>query len=142
MAQHESFYESKTARVYYDSKLDALFLEYLRGVKNHPEFVEINSAVLEAFQKLDTQKFVADIRRMGIISLQSQQWVVENLLPGMIGCLNGKTLYHAQFLDPSEVFSKVSGSNIKKKSSDEIEGFELKQFLDRESLESYLKNIH
>ncbi|MEM9829771.1 MAG: hypothetical protein AAF944_03995 [Bacteroidota bacterium] len=142
MAQHESFYESKTARVYYDSKLDALFLEYLRGVKNHPEFVEINSAVLEAFQKLDTQKFVADIRRMGIISLQSQQWVVENLLPSMIRCLNGKTLYHAQFLDPSEVFSKVSGSNIKKKSSDEIEGFELKQFLDRESLESYLKNIH
>ncbi|MEM8968473.1 MAG: hypothetical protein AAGE93_18785 [Bacteroidota bacterium] len=141
MTQHESFYESKTARVYFDTELDTLFLEYLSGVKSHDEFVEINSSVLAAFKKLNTQKFVADIRRMGIISLESQQWVVQHLLPGMVGHLNGAMLYHAQFLDPSEVFSKVSGSSIKKKSSNEIEAVEFEQFSDRKLLEDYLTSI-
>src|SRR5690242_4446024 len=108
----QEFYKDKTARVYYDKELDTLFLEYTDKVLNENQFIGINTAVLNAFLTLRTQKFVADIRKMGVISVNSQKWVVENLLPGMIKHLKGKTLYHAQFLDNSEIMSKVAAANI------------------------------
>jgi hypothetical protein len=135
------FYSTTTAKVFYDPKLDTLFLEYLGTVKNDAQFVEINTAVLEAFRKLKTQKFVADIRKMGIISLSSQQWVVNTLLPGMIKHLNEKKLYHAQFLDPKEILAKVSAGNIKKKETEVAKDFEVAQFADVAELHAYLKRV-
>ncbi|RAV98422.1 hypothetical protein [Pseudochryseolinea flava] len=100
------FLKNNFARVYYDQQLDTLFLEYTNKVPNDAQFIAVNQAVLDAFLKLKTQKFVADIRKMGIISLGAQDWVVKNLLPGMFKHLNGKKLYHAQFLDASEIHRK------------------------------------
>ena len=135
----KEFYKDKTAHVYYDKELDTLFLEYTGKVLNDEHFIQINTAVLNAFTTLHTQKFVADIRKMGIISVNSQKWVLEILLPGMIKHLNGKTLFHAQLLDPSEILSKVAGSNIKNKSSTVAEGFEVEQFASRDEMISRLK---
>ncbi|HEY8938097.1 MAG TPA: hypothetical protein VIM65_22900 [Cyclobacteriaceae bacterium] len=137
----KEYYKDSVARVYYDETLNTLFLEYLSKVPNEDAFITINTAVLNAFLSLKTQKFVADIRKMGIISLKSQQWVVNNLLPGMIKHLNGKMLHHAQFLDPSEILSKVSAGNIKSKSKQVAEGFEVVQFSDQKELTAYLKKI-
>ena len=134
----KEFYKDPIARVYYDSKLDTLFLEYTAKVPNEEKFIVINTAVLEAFCTLSTQKFVADIRKMGIISVGSQQWVLKNLLPGMLKHLNGKKLFHAQFLDPSEVLSKVSANNIKSKSSEVATDFEVRQFSDTGEMREYL----
>jgi hypothetical protein len=136
-----TYYTSTTAKVHYDSAVDTLFLEYLGPVKNDAQFIEINTAVLDAFKKLKTQKFVADVRKMGIISLASQQWVVNTLLPGMIKHLNGKKLYHAQFLDPQEILAKVSASNIKKKQTEVAKDFEVAQFSDELTLRQYLANV-
>ena len=136
-----NYFETDTARVFYDQPLDTLFLEYLDKVKNHDEFVEINSALLNAFRQLDTQKFVADIRSMGVISVDSQQWVVDVLLPGMMEHLDGKELHHAQLLDPSEIFSKVSAGNIKNKSKAKEEGFTVHQFSEQDELEDFLKSL-
>jgi hypothetical protein len=135
-----TYYESPVARVYYDQELDTLFLSYFGKVKNHDQFVEINTAVLNAFRQLNTQKFVADIRHMGLISVESQRWVVDVLLPGMIKHLNGKMLFHAQLLDPKEVLAKVSASNIRNKSSQVAEGFEVRQFHDEEEMRQNLLN--
>lgn len=131
----KEFYKDNTARVYYDAELDTLFLEYIGKVLNDEQFIRINTAVLNAFKGLQTQKFVADIRKMGIISVNSQKWVLENLLPGMFKHLNGKILYHAQLLDPSEILSKVAAANIKNKSTT----VEVEQFSDRNELISRLK---
>lgn len=136
-----TFYSNTTAKVFYDSQLDSLFLEYLGPVKSEAQFIEINTAVLDTFKKLETQKFVADIRKMGIISLASQQWVVNTLLPGMIKHLNGKKLYHAQFLDPKEILAKVSAGNIKKKETEVAKDFEVAQFADVAELHVYLKRV-
>ena len=133
----KEFYTSKTAQVYYDPTLDTLFLKYLGKVASDEQFVEINTALLNAFKGLQTQKFVADIRKMGIISLKSQEWVVNVLLPGMIGHLAGKKLFHAQLLDPSEIMAKVSASNIKNKSKT----VEVVQFGSEQELVTYLKAI-
>ena len=122
------FFESPTASIYYEEELDTLFLVYLGRVRNDQEFVEINTNVLNAFKTLHTTKFAVDLRKMGVISLASQKWVVDNLLPGMIKHLNGKRLLHAQLLDPSEIFSKVSASNIKNKSTVLESSFDLLQF--------------
>ena len=136
----KEFYKDASARVYYNSEVDTLFLEYLGKVQNDDHFIKINTAVLESFKQLKTQKFVADIRKMGIIGVNSQKWVIEILLPGMIGHLKGKTLFHAQFLDPKEVMAKVSGSNIKNKSSQTIDKLEMRQFTDAAEMNAFLKS--
>jgi hypothetical protein len=137
----KEYYKDATAKVYYDVELDTLFLEYLGKVQNDEQFIRINTAVLSAFTQLSTIKFVADIRKMGIISINSQKFVVDNLLPGMIKHLKGKRLFHAQLLDPSEVFSKVSASNIKNKSKQVAEGFDVVQFTDANEMKTYLKEM-
>ena len=140
MDNQKSFFESGTAKIYYDTQHNSLFLEYINKVKSDAEFIEINSAVLKAFQELKTNQFVADIRRMGVISVASQQWVVKNLIPGLMKHLNGKPLFHAQLMDPVEIFAKVSAKNIKNKSAQEIPGFNVAQFYDVASLENYLSS--
>ena len=137
----QEFYKDKTAIVYYDAELDTLFLEYIGKVKSDQEFITINTAVLAAFKKLNTRKFVADIRKMGVISVGSQNWVIANLLPGMVKHLNGKMLFHAQLVDPSEILSKVSGSNIKGRSKQVAEGFEVVQFSDTEQMKAHLRSL-
>ncbi|HEY0739971.1 MAG TPA: hypothetical protein VGD40_00865 [Chryseosolibacter sp.] len=136
----QTFYKDNSANVYYDKDVDTLFLEYTGRVLNDAHFIQINTAVLEAFKKLKTQKFIADIRKMGIIGLNSQKWVVDVLLPGMVGHLNGKTLFHAQLIDASEVMSKVSGSNIKNKSSQAVDKLEMRQFTDVNEMRTFLKS--
>ena len=137
----KEFLNTKTARVYYDETLDTLFLEYVGRVLNDEQFIAINTEVLNAFKSLRTQKFVADIRKMGIISIGSQEWVLKNLLPGMITHLNGKKLFHAQLLDPSEVMAKVSGANIKNKAKTVAKDFEVVQFTNEKEMRDYLVNF-
>lgn len=134
------FYKDKIASIRFDAAHDCLVLTYLSRVPNDEAFIKINSAVLDAFKKLNTKSFVADIRQMGIISLKAQQWVVENLLPGMLKHLNGKLLFHAQLLDAKDVLSKVSGSNIKSRSKELTQGFEVVQFTSEEELFRFLKS--
>lgn len=141
MQADKTFFESKKARVYYNNEHDTLFLEYLGQVKDHNEFLEINSALLAAFKSLDTQKVVADIRKMGIISVESQQYVVKTLFPGMIEHLNGKKLFHAQFMDPGEIFAKVSAQNIKNKGANAEQGFVVNQFTDMDELKKWLDSV-
>lgn len=138
----QEFFKDKSAHVYYDATLDTLFLVYTGKVQNNQQFITINTAVLAAFTKLNTQKFVADIRKMGIISVASQNWVIANLLPGMVKHLKGKMLYHAQVVDPSEILSKVSANNIKDRSKQVATGFEVVQFSDEEKLREYLKSVN
>ena len=138
----KEYFSSKTAKVYYDAELDTLFLEYSGKVGSDNEFITINTAVLEAFKTLDTHRFVADIRKMGIISVNAQQWVERVLLPGMFTHLKGRALRHAQFLDPKEIFSKVSGTNIKARTENKVhDGFYLEQFSSRTELEDYLRRV-
>jgi hypothetical protein len=136
----KEYYKDASAKVYYNPELDTLFLEYLDKVQNDEHFIEINTAVLQSFRQLKTQKFVADIRKMGIIGVNSQKWVVEVLLPGMIEHLKGNILFHAQLLDPKEVMAKVSGGNIKNRSSQTLDKLEMRQFTDSVELNAFLKN--
>ncbi|MEM7551987.1 MAG: hypothetical protein AAF363_20055 [Bacteroidota bacterium] len=134
-----NLFSNEYASVYFDKELDSLYLKYFKKVPSHNDFLIVNEAVLEGFRTQSTHKFIADVRNMGIISLESQQWVVEVLIPKMVAHLNGKTLLHAQLLDPSEVMSKVSASNIKNKSEKKMEGFQLYQFTKEEKLRDFIK---
>ena len=136
----KEFYKDASAKVYYIPEVDALFLEYLGKVQNDEHFIQINTAVLQSFRKLKTQKFVADIRKMGIIGVNSQKWVVDVLLPGMVEHLKGKILFHAQLLDPKEIMAKVSGGNIKNRSSQTLDKLEMRQFTDADDMNAFLKN--
>ena len=134
----KDFHTLRCANIYFDEELDALFLHYTSKVLDHEEFLEVNTLVLEASKTLNTTNFVADIRSMGIIAVESQLWVAKTLLPEMIKHLNGNTLWHAQLIDSKEVLSKVSGNNIKRKSENDIANFELVQYTSAEELKSDL----
>lgn len=142
MDSKQTFAHFDAALIYYDQKLDALFLEYTGNLNNHEEFVEINFSVLSAFKKLNTFKFVADIRKLGFISRESQNWVIEVLLPGMITHLNGKKLYHAQLLDPNETMSKISGTGVKLQADNLVDGFDVEQFTSKDELENKLTTLN
>ncbi|MFQ3575745.1 MAG: hypothetical protein SNJ77_04850 [Cytophagales bacterium] len=81
---------------------------------SHEHFIEINTSIIKAFQKKTTQTMVADIKDMGILSVESQKWVSNTLLPELINLLKGKTLFQAQLLNPKEILSKVSANNVKR----------------------------
>ena len=134
------FFATPTAKVYYDPSLDTLFLEYLNRVSSTEEFITINSALIKAFMRLNTQKFVADIRKMGVISPEAQAWVAENLFPSMIEHMKGKRLLHAQVLDPKEIFSKVAATGVKNKSKQLQlpDQFVFVQFQDEDEMRAYL----
>ncbi|MFD1002190.1 hypothetical protein ACFQ21_22895 [Ohtaekwangia kribbensis] len=137
----QTFFENKSAKVYYDTNLDTLFLEYTDKVANHEQFVVINAAVLKAFENLQTRKCVADIRKMGVISIESQKWVVDILLPGMIKHLGGEMPIVAQLLDRVEIFAKVAANKINEKVKDDKNGFRVMQFTERKAMEAYLKSV-
>jgi hypothetical protein len=140
-SEMQFFFENRSAKVYYLSDLNTLFLEYTDKVVNHEQFMTINTAVLQAFLKLQTTKFVADIRKMGVISIESQKWVIDNLLPGMVKHLNGKDPIFIQLMDKSEIFAKIAADKIKDKSKDEKNGLQIMQFTDRAKMEAYLKSV-
>ncbi len=135
------FFEGPTADIYYDEELNVIILEYKDAVGVHPNFVKVNEKVLESFKTLKTNKFVADIRKMGVISPESQDWVSTVLIPGMISHLNGDTLYHAQLLDNLDIFATVGGSGVKQRTERSIPGFSLKQFSDINALTNWLKEV-
>ncbi len=137
----QTFFENRSARVYYHSELNTLFLEYTDKVVNHEQFIIINTAALRAFLEVQTIKFVADIRKMGVISIESQRFVVDQMLPGMIKHLNGKDPVVVQLMDKSEIFAKIAADKIKDKSKDEKNGLQIMQFTDRAKMEAYLKSV-
>jgi hypothetical protein len=137
----QNFFENESAQIYFDATLDTLFLEYTNKVINHEQFVTINTAVLNTFVKLQTVKFVADIRKMGVIGIESQKWIVDNFLPGIIKHLNGKKPVVIQLMDASEIFAKLAGNKIKENSQNAIPDFQVIQFTDRAKMETYLRSV-
>ncbi len=137
----QKFFENQSAQVYYDATLDTLFLEYTNKITSHEQFVTINMAVLNTFLKLNTRKCAADIRKMGVISIESQKWVVDNLVPGMIKHLGGQMPVVVQLLDESEIFAKVAANKINERIKQDKVGFHVMQFTDRKAMEAYLKSV-
>lgn len=135
------FYNDEVAKIYYHSDLDALFLEYKAKVPNDDYFMKVNTETLNAFLSLNTNAFVADVRKMGILSVNAQKWIVEVMLQKMADHLKGKHFIHLQIIDATETLSKISAGNIRYKSRNIVNGFEVLQFGDNASLETYLKEV-
>jgi hypothetical protein len=134
------FLKNEFVSVYYDASTDALWVKYISRVPDDKQFAVVADAMLDGFTKLKTSKFIADIRRMGILGLGSQELIITKLLPGMIKHLNGKTLHHAQLIDPKEIMGKVTANNVKNKSSHR-EGIEITQFFDEAEMIRYMNSI-
>jgi hypothetical protein len=133
------FFKNKSAVIYYDPTLDALVVEYLDKITSNEQFIEINTEAKNAFEKLSTRKVVADIRRMGVISIESQNWILNNFIPAVIKHLNGEKPIFAQLINESDIFSKVAGSNVKRKSDNQ--DLNTTQFTNRKQMEAYLKSL-
>ena len=131
---------TRCATIEYDEKFDALFLNYTDKVNSHKEFIELNQKLLETFQNLDTQYVVADIRKIGIIGVDSQKWASEVLFPAMVDHLDGKTLYHIQLLNKKDIYSAISGNNVKRFTTD-IKGLEFYQVDDENEIAKHINYL-
>lgn len=131
---------TRCATIEYDENLDALFLNYTDKISGHKEFVELNQKLLEAFQSIDTQYVVADTRKIGIIGVDSQKWASEVLFPAMVNHLDGKKLYHIQLLNKKDIYSTISGNNVKRFTTD-IKGLEFYQVDDENEVTKHIKYL-
>lgn len=139
--ENKVFFENDTAVIYYDTELDTLFLTYKKNVIGLKNVVLICDNILAAFKQLNTQRMVVDARNMGVIGLDSQKHIKDNLIPAMVAHLKGKIFYHAQLLSPSEVFSTVAANKIKEGSEQKVGDFMImRQFTDEEALLNWLKD--
>lgn len=120
---------------------DITVLKYFKKVPSHEHFLEVNKPVIEAFKAKPTQIMIADIRDMGILSIESQKWVSNTLLPTLLDLLKGKTLYHAQLLNSSEILSKVSANNVKRYAQSITSNFVMVQFDSEESMNSGVEDF-
>lgn len=138
----KTFYSDKVAKIYYRKDIDAFFIEYLDKIPSEEYFnTKIRMEMLNAFLQLDTNIFIADIRKMGLLSVDSQKWIVDVMLKKMAEHVKGRPFIHLQIIDNNETLSKISGSNIRYKARDISSGFEILQFYDLPSIEKYLKEL-
>jgi len=107
-------FENEFAEISFDKDIDAIALHFKKQAPPN-DFIGINQKVLEIFKTLNTNKFYVDTRKIGVVSIEGQKWVIENLFPGMIAHIKGKKLFHVQVVNPAEIFGKVAASNIKSK---------------------------
>jgi hypothetical protein len=135
----KEFYSANFVSVFYDTETDALWVKYFQRVPSDEHFVPVVNAMLNGFLSLNTQKFVADIRKMGVLGMESQNLIVTKLLPGMLNHLRGKKLYHAQLVDSREVMCKVAADNVKRKTTNE--DVEIVQFTDQCEAVNYIKTL-
>jgi hypothetical protein len=131
---------TRCATIEYSEELDALFLNYTDKVIGYKEFVELNQKLLEAFESLTTQYVVADIRKMGIIGVDSQKWASDVLFPAMVNHLDGKMLYHIQLLNKKDIYSTLSGNNVKRFTTD-IKGLEFYQVGEEDEVAKQIKYL-
>ncbi|WP_333820040.1 hypothetical protein [Ohtaekwangia sp.] len=135
----KEFYRTDFVSVYYDENTDALWVKYFKKIPSDKHFIPVVDAMLTGFTSLQTQKFVADIRKMGILGTESQKLIVHKLLPGMIQHLKGEKLYHVQLIDHAEIMSKVCANKVKQMGQCDVK--EIIQFSDENEVIKYMKSI-
>ncbi|HEY9047887.1 MAG TPA: hypothetical protein VIN08_18395 [Ohtaekwangia sp.] len=128
------------ARIRYNPLFDALFLEYTHRVTSHDQFVEINTAASVEFSKLNTAKFVADIRKMGAVEPASEQWFFDYHLERLQKHLGGKTLIYIQLDNPSDILPAHPGKRVRDKPI-EISGVLMLRFVKKSEMSDYLRHL-
>ena len=108
MEKSRIFFDNEIAIVYFNCALDALVLEYKAKNKSFSDFIEANTATLEAFTLLNTTNFITDFRYSKAAPLRAQQWILENLFPKAAEHLKGKVLLHLQLIGSDNLLSKAT----------------------------------
>lgn len=139
MKAMKEFYSADFVKVFYDTETDALWVKYFQKVPSDKHFVPVLEAMLNGFISLKTQRFVADIRKMGVLGIDSQKLIVSKLLPGMIHHLQGKKLYHAQLLDAHEITAKIVANNVVKRCTSN-ESMEIVQCFSERKVIDYIQS--
>lgn len=135
----KEFYRADFVSVFYHEDTHALWVKYFQKVPSDKHVIPVVDAMLNGFKQSNTQKFMADIRKMGVLGTDSQSLIVNKLIPGMVSHLNGKRLYHAQLIDPGEIMAKITANNVKHKSDNEK--IEIVQFVNERDAIAYMKSI-
>ncbi|MCC5919512.1 MAG: hypothetical protein LAT68_04795 [Cyclobacteriaceae bacterium] len=130
----QEFFKNEYGTVYQRDEKTTV-LEYFKKAPNHESFLKLNEAIINLYRENPTQILIADTRKMGLLTVASQKWVSDTLFPTLLNLLEGKTLYHAQLLNPTEVFSKVSANNVRRFAESLKSNFVLIQYDSEEELE-------
>lgn len=134
-------FDNEYGTITYDEDLEAISLVFKKQVPGS-DFIHLNQKLLEIFKTLSTNRFYVDARNIGIVAVEGQKWVIENLFKGMLDHLKGEKLYHAQLMPNTDIFGKAASSNIRvqSKSNYKKEDFIMESFMDEEEAKNWLKS--
>lgn len=131
-------FENQFATIEYDANVDSLNLIY-KANPRYEDFIVANEKFLEEFTKRDKFRFLVDARKMGVIGIDAQNYIIQKFIPSLMAHMKGKTLYHVQVVPQNEVFAKVAANNIKSKSEREVKGFVIRQFFIEAEAKEWLR---
>lgn len=134
-------FDNEYGTITYDKELDAISLVFKKQVPGS-DFIHLNQKLLEIFKTLSTNRFYVDARNIGIVAVEGQKWVIENLFKGMLDHLEGKKLYHAQLMPNTDIFGKAASSNIRvqSKSNYNKDDFIMESFIDEAEAKKWLQS--
>lgn len=134
-------FDNEYGTITYDEDLEAISLVFKKQVPAN-DFIHLNQKLLEIFKTLSTNRFYVDARNIGIVAVEGQKWVIENLFKGMLDHLKGEKLYHAQLMPNTDIFGKAASSNIRvqSKSNYKKEDFIMESFVVEEEAKNWLKS--
>ncbi len=105
------FFDNDYVTIGYNVSMDALVISYKRYGKEE-EFVDVNKKLIDVYQDIKSGKCIADIRKMGVISVRAQQLIGEVIIPSLVEISPDNTLYHAQIIT-QDIFVKVAAMKVK-----------------------------
>ena len=108
-------FESDYITISYDEAKEIISLTYHRK-GDTPEYILGMDTFLKYFKTVNTNKFLVDACKMGVVSLEGQNHVKSYSLPSMMEHIGERRLIHAQIL-PDDIFVNYMASKVRENSS-------------------------
>ena len=112
-------FKNEIAIIYHDEENNIILMEF-KIKSSLSDFIVIHEKFLEEFYKLTCNKYLVDLRKIGVVSAEGLDWVANTLFNNMLNHINDKNLYHAQIIPKSDIFAKFAGDSVKMKADNKV----------------------
>lgn len=107
-------FQNQIAIISYDEENNIISMEF-KMKSSISDFIAIHEKFLEEFYKLSCNKYLVNLKKISVVSMEGHDWVVNNLFNNMLNHIIDKNLFHAQIIPSSDIFAKFVAENVKMK---------------------------
>jgi hypothetical protein len=128
----ENYFEKDTFIIRYDEENHLLIHEW-KVSPTSQEFKEATNILIPAFEHFKTGKLVADVRRLGAVHPDDQQWILTDWTPRV----RKAGFSHSAVIIPQDIFTQMSLEGM----SDDLGDLPSKNFDNMEAAINWLKQF-